>query len=125
MCDYSLEAYQSRPARVGEQYVTHRFASHGVGFIAPGDPQTAICMSCDSKLQLEEIPQGVQTRLGVTAQETVTFTRLDNGPFHDGVLFANGATIALHYLGPGVKGALLSDVPTPAFTHDKATLIEA
>jgi hypothetical protein len=40
MCDYSLEQYRSRPARVGESYLTHRFPSGTIGFIAPGDSRT-------------------------------------------------------------------------------------
>jgi hypothetical protein len=35
MCDYSLEAYRSRPAQLGEQYETHQFLSYSIGFIAP------------------------------------------------------------------------------------------
>lgn len=35
MCDYSLEAYRSRPAQLGEQYETHQFPSYSIGFIAP------------------------------------------------------------------------------------------
>jgi hypothetical protein len=52
MCDYSLEAYRSRPARLGERYETHRFESYSIGFIAPGDPSTAVCMAYDTKLRL-------------------------------------------------------------------------
>jgi hypothetical protein len=114
MCDYSLEAYRSRPARVGEQYVTHRFPSHGVGFIAAGDTDTAVCMACDMKLHLEDIPHDVRARWGVSADETVTFVRLDEGQFHDGVRFANGAEIALHRLGAGVKGSLIEERLSPS-----------
>jgi len=57
MCDYSLETYRSRPAQVGERYETHQFPSFSVGFIAPGDPPTAVCMACDTKLTLEGIPE--------------------------------------------------------------------
>ena len=39
MCDYSLEAYRSRPARLGERYETHRFESYSNGFIAPATLQ--------------------------------------------------------------------------------------
>jgi len=62
MCDYSLEAYRSRPARLGERYETHRFESYSIGFIAPGDPSTAVCMAYDTKLRLEGIPEVVQDR---------------------------------------------------------------
>ena len=56
MCDYSLEMYRSRPARTEERYTTYRFPSGSVGFIAPGDPATAICMSCDTTLKLAKGP---------------------------------------------------------------------
>ena len=84
MCDYSLEAYRSRPARLGERYETHRFESYSIGFIAPGDPSTAVCMAYDTKLRLEGIPEVVQRSLCVSANEDVTFTRLEGGPHHDG-----------------------------------------
>ena len=63
MCDYSLEAYRSRPARLGERYETHRFESYSIGFIAPGDPSIAVCMAYDTKLRLEGIPEVVQRSL--------------------------------------------------------------
>ena len=93
MCDYSLEHYRSRPAQLGEKYETHQFESRSIGFIAPGDATTAICMAYDTKLRLEGISEPVQRRLGVSAIEIVTFTRLEAGPHHDGVRFANGAEL--------------------------------
>lgn len=109
MCDYSLEAYRSRPARVGEQYVTQRFPSHGVGFIAAGDPETAVCMACDTKLRLENVPEHVRAELGVSADELVEFVRIDEGQFHDGVRFKNGAVITLQRLGPYVQGSIVEE----------------
>jgi hypothetical protein len=106
MCDYSLEAYRSRPARLGEKYETHLFESHSTGFIAPGDPSTAVCMECDMRLRLEGIPERVQRRKSVSADEDVTFTRIETGFHHDGVRFGNGAEVTLQELGPGVKGYL-------------------
>ena len=104
MCDYSLEHYRSRPAQLGEKYETHQFGSWSIGFIAPGDASTAICMACDTKLRLEGIPELIQMRLRVSANENVTFTRLEAGPYHDGVRFANGAEVTLQELGTGVTG---------------------
>jgi hypothetical protein len=106
MCDYSLEAYRSRPAREGEQYVTSRFTSGSVGFIAPGDTVTAICMAYDTRLTLENIPQAIRRALGVKAKELVTFARLESDFFKDGVRFANGAQVTLQRLGPGVKASV-------------------
>jgi hypothetical protein len=113
MCDYSLEAYRSRPAREGEQYVTHRFSSGTVGFIAPGDATTAVCMAYDTKLMLEDIPESTRTTLGIAANEVVTFARLDSDFFQDGVRFANGAQILLQRLGPGVKASVVDALVAP------------
>jgi hypothetical protein len=104
MCDYSLEHYRSRPAQLGEKYETHQFESRSIGFIAPADAATAVCMAYDTKLRLEGIPEVLQGRLGVSATENVTFTRLEAGPHHDAVRFANGAEVTLQELGPGVTG---------------------
>lgn len=123
MCDYSLEAYQSRPARAGEQYQLHYFPSHGVGFIAPGDPQTAVCMACDTKLKLENIPVHVQHSLKVGSEEEVTFVRLEMGPFHDGVRFMNGAETTLQQLGAGVKGSVIDEVPEKVMFGSREKLV--
>jgi hypothetical protein len=120
MCDYSLEHYRSRPARLGEKYETHQFESRSIGFIAPGDASTAICMACDTKLSLEGIPEIVQRRHGVTSTENVTFTRLEGGPHHDGVRFSNGAEVTLQELGPGVKGYV--DDALSSFVWKKETV---
>ena len=94
MCDYSLEAYRSRPAQLGERYETHVFESYSVGFVAPGDPSTAVCMECDMKLRLEGIPERVQRAKRVLANEDVTFARIEKGVHHDGVRFGNGLRLS-------------------------------
>jgi hypothetical protein len=49
--------------------------------------------NCIAAGRLREISQVVQNACGVMADEDVTFTRLEIGPFHDGVRFANGAQV--------------------------------
>ena len=107
MCDYSLESYRSQPAQQGETYKTHRFPSNSVGFISPGDNSTAICMACDMRLRLDGIPNIVQKSCGVGASEVVTFTRLETGPYHDGVRFANGEEATLQKFGEGVRATVI------------------
>ena len=123
MCDYSLEQYRSRPARVGESYETYRFPSGTVGFIAPGDAFTAVCMAYDTGLRLEGIPETVQSACGVTAEEDVTFTRLETGPCHDGVRFANGARVTLQRLGPSVKGYVIDALLSPRWAPEMAEVM--
>jgi hypothetical protein len=118
MCDYSLETYRSRPAQLGERYETHLFRSYSIGFIAPGDPSIAVCMAYDMKLRLEGIPERVQRAKCVSANEDVTFTRLEKGFHHDGVRFANGAEATLQDLGPGVRGYLCNALSSPVWSPE-------
>jgi hypothetical protein len=111
MCDYSLEMYRSRPARQGEGYTTHRFPTGTVGFVASGE--TVICMAYDTELTLEHIPQEVQAAAGVQASEPVTFCRLENTVYRDGVRFSNGEEISLQRLGPGVRAHVVDALLTP------------
>ena len=107
MCDYSLEMYRSRPAEEGVGYESHRFPSHSIGFIEPGDTRTAVCMSCGTTLRLENVPEQLQREIGVSPRELVTFTRIESGMHHDGVRFANGDEITLQRLGTGVKAVVV------------------
>ena len=56
MCDYSLEVYGSRPAREGERYVTSRFPSGTIGLTSPELASTAVCLNCDTALEISGIP---------------------------------------------------------------------
>ena len=124
MCDYSLEAYRSRPARLGERYETHRFESFSIGFIAPGDTSTAVCMAYDTKLRLEGIPSVVQRSLGVSANEEVTFIRLENEAHHDAVRFANGAEVTLQKLGAHIRAHICDDaVLSPVWKREVVEVV--
>jgi hypothetical protein len=106
MCDYSLEMYQSRPARQGEEYVSNKFPSGSVGFVCRGDQSVAICMACDTELRLAHISPLVQEQAQVGETEVVTFVQLD-GPLHrDAIRFRNGRVLSLQALGPGVSAYL-------------------
>jgi hypothetical protein len=113
MCDYSLEMYRSRPAVKGERYETRRFASGSIGFASPGDPETAVCMACDTSLELAQIPPHLQLRLGLPASAVATFVRIEDGPHHDGIRFANGAEVTLQQLGPGVAASVVDALTGP------------
>ena len=102
MCDYSLTLYQTRPARVGETYVTHRFPSGAVGLTTPGQPDVAVCIACDTRMTVRNIPEHVRDRCGVGATELATFVQLDGRGFRDAVRFDNGEAATLQSFGPGV-----------------------
>jgi hypothetical protein len=44
MCDYSLETVRSRPAKIGEKLTTQHFTTGTIGFAAPEDTNTAVCL---------------------------------------------------------------------------------
>ena len=102
---------------------THRFESYSIGFIAPGDPSTAVCMAYDTTLRLEGIPEVVQRSLCVSANEEVAFTRLEGAPHHDGVRFTNGAEVALQKLGPGVRGYICDALSSPVWQAENAEVM--
>jgi hypothetical protein len=108
MCDYSLEMYRSRPAQKGEEYISNKFPTGSVGFVAPGDQSVAICMNCDTELELANIPAHLRQQAGLAETEIATFTQID-GPYHrDAVKFRNGKVLTLQQLGPGVIASLVN-----------------
>ena len=110
MCDYSLEMYHSRPAVKGERYETVRFPSGSVGFVAPPDHSTAVCMACDTRLALSNIPKDLQSTHALSDRAMVTFVHIEHGLHHDGVRFANGREVNLQQLGTGVSAEVIEDL---------------
>ena len=102
MCDYSLEMYGSRPACEGELYVTTRFPSGSIGFASPGDPRTAVCMQCDTKVMLTEVPVALQAAFRIGAQVETTFAQRESGLYRDGLRLADGRFVSLQDLQPGI-----------------------
>ena len=102
MCDYSLEMYGSRPAREGELYVTTRFPSGSIGFAAPGDPRIPVCVQCDTKVVLTDVPVAMQATYGIGAEVETIFAQRDTGLYRDGLRLANGRFVSLQDLQPGI-----------------------
>jgi len=102
MCDYSLEAYQSRPAAVGEKLTLLRFASGSMGFASGTVCHTAVCIPAESKLLLEDIGESTQKELGVGAVEEGMLIRLSGSLYKDAVRFSNGAEVLLQRLNCGL-----------------------
>lgn len=102
MCDYSLEMYGSRPAREGELYVTTRFPSGSIGFAAPGDPRTPVCVQCDTKVILTDIPPAMQALYRIGSEAETIFAQRETGLYRDGLRLADGAFVSLQDLAPGI-----------------------
>jgi hypothetical protein len=106
MCDFSLESYGRRLAREGETYQVARFPSGTMG-LAPSDGNSLpICVPYDTQLVLDDIPQALQDSLGVGRREEVIFTRMESGPYFDGVRFGNGREVSLQRLMPGIRATV-------------------
>ena len=55
MCDYSLQAVASRPAKVGETVITTTFRGTSTrGFASEADPTVAVCMLPGTELAFAE-----------------------------------------------------------------------
>src|ERR1700675_2961131 len=55
MCDYSLHAIASRPAKVGETLISTNFrGSATLGFASPAEPDVAVCLLPGTELAFEE-----------------------------------------------------------------------
>lgn len=67
MCDYSLEAWKSRDAVVGEELVVRRFGGGSTGFSDMKDMDTAVCMKPGTELAFEQ-----PVRLGERCGEPAT-----------------------------------------------------
>ena len=102
MCDYSLEMYGSRPAREGELYITTRFPSGSIGFASPGDPRTAVCVQCDTKVMLTDVPVAIQSAYRVGAEVETTFVQRETGLYRDGLRLPDGRFVSLQDLKPGI-----------------------
>jgi hypothetical protein len=126
MCDYSLEVYGSRPAREGECYVTSRFPSGTIGLTSPEHASTAVCLNCDTALEISGIPDSMCRELGIKPDEDAVFVRLETGTYRDGIRFSNGAEVTLQKFPPGVGFAvkqLLENTKTLAGRHSALELM--
>ena len=120
MCDYSLEMYGSRPAREGERYVTTRFPSGSMGLASPGHLGTPVCMACDTRLSITDIPAELAARHGLPVSAEATFVRLDTGSYRDGLKFDNGAALSLQQLPAGISVAMAHELAKPVDIFQKA-----
>jgi len=102
MCDYSLEMYGSRPAREGELYVSTRFPSGSIGFAAPGDPRVPVCVQCDTRVVLTDIPASMQKTYGIGPEVETIFAQRETGLYRDGLRLKDGRFVSLQDLPPGV-----------------------
>jgi hypothetical protein len=119
MCDYSLHAIQSRPARVGDELLTSEFARTTTrGFSADEEPEMAVCLLPGTELAFGQdaecdhpFAQLLPTmRFGSIGARLARFRRISEGltnTHRDALEFANGRVVLLTKLRPGQTAKVL------------------
>jgi len=125
MCDYSLHHVASRPAKVGDELLTTRFAgSITRGFCAVGEPSVAVCLRPGTELVFEEEAEFdhplawlkskgwlmSKLRFGKIGAKAAIFRQIDlerPDAHHDALEFGNGNTVLITTLRPGQRASVL------------------
>ena len=103
MCDYSLQTVRSRPARVGDKLTTHHFNTGTIGFAAPEDANTAVCVLPGTELAFGRIvtcrPRGLFAwKPRVIDHTTAIFRQVNKDnprTHHDALEFPDGQMVLL------------------------------
>lgn len=113
MCDYSLHAVASRPAKLGETLVSTDFrGSRTRGFANPMERDVAVCLLPGTELVFE---QKVSYRGGWFRSYSVPFSvaqfckinRESPSEHHDALAFPDGTTVLLNILVIGQRARIL------------------
>ena len=127
MCDYSLEHVKSRPAKVGDKLRTHHFNTGTIGFAAPEDNNTAVCVLPGTELAFATAVRC--NRLGllgwkpkVLNHTTAIFRQVNKeNPYthHDALEFPDGQMVLLTGLVEGQEATVLQ-LPAQPVTEAEA-----
>jgi hypothetical protein len=113
MCDYSLHAVASRPARVGERLVTTSFYGTCTrGFAAKREPGVAVCLLAGTELAFEQDVKYNRYWLSTksTGFRVARFCSIEPvGPdqHHDAISFPDGKTVLVNLLSEGQYAVVL------------------
>jgi hypothetical protein len=131
MCDYSLHAVASRPAKVGDKLITTDFHDTLTrGFTAIGEPDVAVCLRPGTELAFEE-----EVERHYMFLQTLFFSKsrwkighkagvfrqinIDNpGTHHDAIEFPDGQTVLVTRLRAGQRATVLQLPVRPLATPD-------
>jgi hypothetical protein len=142
MCDYSLHAVASRPAKVGDKLITTKFPmTTTCGFAEIGAPSVAVCLRPGTEVAFDQ-DVGYARIFGLhgTIHQRVARFRQINPysptQYHDALEFPNGETVLVTRLLPGQRATVLQlpkdeterreeHVPTSRATEARPTMEEA
>ena len=122
MCDYSLQTVRSRPAKVGDKLTTHNFNTGTIGFAAPEDANTAVCVLPGTELAFATAIRCSATRVVWLEAEMVNHTTAifrqvnkDNPQtHHDALEFPDGQIVLLTHVVEGQEATVLQLPAQPA-----------
>jgi hypothetical protein len=127
MCDYSLEAVASRPAKVGDKLISAGF-HHTVsrGFASVDEPGVAVCLLPGTELAFED---DVRCETGFVLSRSLghkvaSFRQINRGQenrHHDALEFPDGQIVLLTCLCQGQRAMVLQ---VPAVASDKVEVTE-
>jgi hypothetical protein len=121
MCDYSLHAVASRPAKVGETLVSTNFpGAQTLGFASPEEQGVAVCLMPGTELAFEENVKcrGSWFRSKVIGYRVAKFCKTNTqviSAHHDSLEFPDGNTVLVNSL---VKGQRLTVLQMPVSKSD-------
>lgn len=130
MCDYSLHAVASRPAKVGERLVSTKFPLTVTrGFCGEDDPSVAVCVLPGTELAFAREVEYDGTFFRKKIRHTVARFRtvdLDNpNRHHDALEFPDGQLVLLTQLDPGQHATVLQLPAAPVRPRTGADTAEA
>lgn len=113
MCDYSLHAVASRPAKVGETLITTTFRGTSTrGFASPEEPEVAVCLlpgtelGFDSNIRYDQ--RWIWTK--TTDYKVGKFGQVEKGMphcHHDAIEFPDGTAVLVTLLVSGQRAKVL------------------
>jgi hypothetical protein len=119
MCDYSLHAVASRPAKIGDKLISTSFAGTFTrGFAAVGEPTVAVCLRPGTELAFERdvelshpfkrlLPYFGFGRVGGTVARFCQTNLKRQDVHHDALEFPNGRTVLVTQLCEGQRVTVL------------------
>ena len=113
MCDYSLHAVQSRPAKVGEKLVSTSFRMASTSGFAPRENrEVAVCLLPGTELAFEEDVKFYHRWIWAkkTGFRVARFCQIDThlpDRHHDALEFPDGRVVLVTLLTPGQHATVL------------------
>jgi hypothetical protein len=135
MCDYSLHALASRPAKVGDRLTSCSFeGTYTRGFCDAAEPKVAVCLLPGTELAFERevetdhpfrrlLPKFGFGRTGALVARFRKIKEARPDQHHDALEFPNGRLVLLTRLSRGQRATVLQlpagalPMPVPAEQH--------